>query len=235
MKVFFGLILSICTVFANEYYAKLEPIQNYVVKSSVSGKVVYSNTKVEGNIAKNDVIIEIDTTLNKIELEQSKNKLNLVNEMIDIEALNLDRLNKVTSKSQFEKDTQKLKVINLQSTKADLVIKIETLKDTLKNKKLIEKSKYISNIYVKEGDYVNPGTSLYDAKDVTKAKLEVYIPIDLIEDIKTKTIYLDGKETNTKINKIYNVADENHISSYKVQLLVDKPKAFSRLVKIEFK
>lgn len=235
MKVFFGLILSICTVFANEYYAKLEPIQNYVVKSSVSGKVVYSNTKVEGNIAKNDVIIEIDTTLNKIELEQSKNKLNLVNEMIDIEALNLDRLNKVTSKSQFEKDTQKLKVINLQSTKADLVIKIETLKDTLKNKKLVEKSKYISNIYVKEGDYVNPGTSLYDAKDVTKAKLEVYIPIDLIEDIKTKTIYLDGKETNTKINKIYNVADENHISSYKVQLLVDKPKAFSRLVKIEFK
>jgi len=235
MKVFFGLILSICTVFANEYYAKLEPIQNYVVKSSVSGKVVYSNTKVEGNIAKNDVIIEIDTTLNKIELEQSKNKLNLVNEMIDIEALNLDRLNKVTSKSQFEKDTQKLKVINLQSTKADLVIKIETLKDTLKNKKLIEKSKYISNIYVKEGDYVNPGTSLYDAKDVTKAKLEVYIPIDIIDDIKTKTIYLDGKETNTKINKIYNVADENHISSYKVQLLVDKPKAFSRLVKIEFK
>ncbi|MEN8717285.1 MAG: hypothetical protein ABF301_01305 [Sulfurovum sp.] len=235
MKVFFGLILSICTVFANEYYAKLEPIQNYVVKSSVSGKVVYSNTKVEGNIAKNDVIIEIDTTLNKIELEQSKNKLNLVNEMIDIEALNLDRLNKVTSKSQFEKDTQKLKVINLQSTKADLLIKIETLKDTLKNKKLVEKSKYISNIYVKEGDYVNPGTSLYDAKDVTKAKLEVYIPIDIIDDIKTKTIYLDGKETNTKINKIYNVADENHISSYKVQLLVDKPKAFSRLVKIEFK
>ena len=235
MKVFFGLILSVCTIFASEYYAKLEPIQSYVVKSSVSGKVVYSNIKVEGNIAKNDVIIEIDTTLNKIELEQSKNKLNLVNEMIDIEALNLDRLNKVTSKSQFEKDTQKLKVINLQSTKADLVIKIETLKDTLKNKKLIEKSKYISNIYVKEGDYVNPGTSLYDAKDVTKAKLEVYIPIDLIEDIKTKTIYLDGKETNTKINKIYNVADENHISSYKVQLLVDKPKAFSRLVKIEFK
>ena len=235
MKVFFGLILSICTVFANEYYAKLEPIQNYVVKSSVSGKVVYSNTKVEGNIAKNDVIIEIDTTLNKIELEQSKNKLNLVNEMIDIEALNLDRLNKVTSKSQFEKDTQKLKVINLKSTKADLLIKIETLKDTLKNKKLVEKSKYISNIYVKEGDYVNPGTSLYDAKDVTKAKLEVYIPIDIIDDVKTKTIYLDGKETNTKINKIYNVADENHISSYKVQLLVDKPKAFSRLVKIEFK
>ncbi len=235
MKIFLGFILTLCSVFANEFYAKLEPIQDYVVKSSVSGKVIFSNDKVEGNISKNDLIIQIDSTLNDIELKQAQNKLALVNEMIEIETLNYDRLNKVTSKSQFEKDTQKLKVINLKSTKADLITKIETLKDTIKNKKLSEKSKYISAIHVKEGDYVNPGTSLYNAKDITKGKLEVYVPIDSIKDIKSKKIFLDGKESKTKINKIYNVADEQHISSYKVQLLVENPKVFSRLVKIEFK
>lgn len=235
MKVFLGFILLCVSLFANEYYAKLEPFESFSVKSSVSGKVTYSNEKVEGNIAKNDLIIEIDSVINTIDLEQSLKKLELINEMIKIENLNYERLNKVTSKSQFEKDTQKLKVINYESTKADLVTKIETLKDTLKNKKLMEKSKYISNIYVKEGDYVNPGTALYDAKDISKAKLEIYVPIDSIEDIKNKKIYLDGQESNIKINKIYNVADEKHISSYKVQLLVDNPKVFSRLVKIEFK
>lgn len=235
MKVFLGFILLTASLFANEYYAKLEPFESYSIKSSVSGKVIFSNEKIEGNIARNDLVIEIDSVVNKVDLEQSLKKLELINQMIEIENLNYERLNKVTSKSQFEKDTQKLKVINYESTKADLVTKIETLRDILKNKKLNEKSKYISTIYAKEGDYVNPGTALYDAKDITKAKLEIYVPIDSIENIKNKKIFLDGQESNIKINKIYNVADEKHISSYKVQLVVDNPKVFSRLVKIEFK
>lgn len=235
MKVFLGFILLSITLFANEYYAKLEPIQNYSVKSSVSGKVIFSNENIEGNIAKNDLIVEIDSTVNKIDLEQSLKKLELMNQMIEIENLNYERLNKVTSKSQFEKDAQKLKVINYESSKADLITKIETLKDSLKNKKLVEKAKYISTIHVKKGDYVNPGTALYNAKDISKGKLEIYVPIDLIQSIKDKKIYLDGKQSDIKINKIYDVADEKHISSYKVQLVVNNPKVFSRLVKIEFK
>ena len=49
-----------------------------------------------------------------------------------------------------------------------MLIKIETLKDTISNKKLVEKSNYVFNIAVKEGDYVTPGTLLYEAKDLSK-------------------------------------------------------------------
>ena len=235
MKVFIFCFILVNSLIASEYYAKLEPIESYTVKAAVSGKVIFSNSKIEGFKAKNSVIIEIDSKVNQMDLAQSRSKLKYINEMIAIENNNYNRLNKVSSKSAFEKDTQKLKVINLRSSKADMIIQIENLKDTIKNKKLVEKSNYISNISVKKGDYVTPGTLLYEAKDLSKAKLEVYVPINEVETLKNKTIYLDGKKSDTKINKIYSIADSQHISSYKIQLLVSDVKSFSRLVKIEFK
>ena len=235
MKIIWIFLLSLSTIFASEYYAKLEPIESYQIKSAVSGKVIYSNSKIEGLKANNSTIIEIDSMVNKVELEQSRNKLKYIDEMIKIETNNYDRLNQVSSKSAFEKDTQKLKVINLESLKADMIVKIDTLKDIISNKKLIEKSNYIFNIAVKEGDYVNPGTLLYEAKDLSKGKLEIFVPIAQIEEIKNKEIFLNGVKSDIKISKIYEIADSTNISSYKVELILENAKIFSRLVKIEFK
>ena len=235
MKILWVFLFAFSAVFANEYYAKLEPIDSFQVKSAVSGKVIYSNSKIEGLKANNSTIIEIDSMLNKVELEQSRNKLKFIDEMIKIEKNNYDRLNQVSSKSAFEKDTQKLKVINLESSKADMIVKIETLKDTIANKKLVEKSNYIFNIAVKDGDYVNPGTLLYEAKDLSKGKLEIFVPIAQIDEIKNKEIYLDGQKSDITISKIYEIADATNISSYKVELILDNVKTFSRLVKIEFR
>ncbi len=235
MKIIWIFLLSLSTIFASEYYAKLEPIDSFQVKSAVAGKVVFSNSKIEGLKANNSTIIELDSSVNKIELEQSKNKLKYIEEMITIEKNNYDRLNQVSSKSAFEKDTQKLKVINLESSKADMIIKIESLKDTIDNKKLIEKSNYIFNIAVKEGDYVNAGTLLYESKDLSKGKLEIFVPIAQINEIKNKDIYLDGVKSDVKISKIYDVADVTNISSYKVELIISNVNTFSKLVKIEFR
>lgn len=235
MRILIVCLLMLNISFANEYYAKLEPIQSYKVKSSVSGKVIYTNEEIEGKFSKDSLIVQIDSKVNKIDLQQSRNKLNYINEMIEIESNNYKRLSRVSSKSAFEKDAQKLKVVNLQSTKADMIIKIENLKDTIENKKLMEKSNYIYNIAVKKGDYVNPGTLLYESKDLSKGKLEFFVPISSIESIKDKDIYLDDKKSDIKINKIYDIADSSHISSYKVELIVNNVKTFSRLVKIEFK
>ena len=235
MKIIWIYLFTISSIFANEYSAKLEPIESYQVKSATAGKVIYSNSDVEGLKANNSTIIELDSVLNKVELEQSKNKLKFIEDMLRIEKNNYDRLNQVSSKSEFEKDTQKLKVINLESSKADMMIKIETLKDIIANKKLVEKSNYIFNIAVKEGDYVNAGTLLYEAKDLSKGKLEIFVPIAQIDEIKNKKIYLDGVKSDTKISKIYDVADATNISSYKVELILTNIQTFSRLVKIEFK
>ncbi len=235
MKYLFTLLFFVSVSLAGEFYSKLEPINSFLVKSSVSGKVIYTNDKLEGQKANNSKIVEIDSYVNRIDLQQSTNKLKAINSMIKIEQNNYKRLKRISSKSAFEKDNQKIKVINLESSKADILIKIANLKDSIKNKKMIEKSNYIYNIAVKKGEYVNPGTLLYEAKDLSKGKLEIFIPISDVDKIKDKIIYLDGKRTDLKINKIFNVADSKHISSYKVNIIIDNPKIFSRLVKIEFK
>ena len=222
-------------LFAKYHYAKLEAFNTYFIKSAVSGKVIYANNELEGQKANNSIIIQIDSYTDKIDLEQSLLKLKAINEMIGIENDNYKRLLKLSSKSKFDKDRQKLKVINLKITKSDILVKIAKLKNNIKNKTLFEKENYIYKINVKAGDYVNAGSLLYQSKDLSKAKVEIFIPILEIEHIKTKAIYIDNKKTNLKIYKIYKVADEKHISSYKVEILIPTIKTFSRLVKIEFK
>lgn len=235
MRYLLIVIAIVSFSFANEFYAKLEPIESYEIKSSVSGKIIFSNKNIEGKKANNSKIIEIDSYVDRIDLEQSLKKLEAMNEMIELQNTNYQRLMQIKSKSGYEKDNQKINVVNLEINKADILINIANLRDSIKNKKLIEKNYYIYNIAVNEGDYVTPGTLLYEAKDLSKGKLEIFIPILDIDTIKDKDIYLDGKKTDLKIKKIYNVADSKHISSYKVKIIVNNPKQFSRLIKIEFK
>ena len=91
------------------------------------------------------------------------------------------------------------------------------------------------NIAVEVGDYVTPGVLLYTSMDLSAGKLEIFVPIDTAKEIQNKTIFLDGKKTDLKISKLYDVADTNHISSYKCEIIVPSPQLFSNLVKIEFK
>lgn len=236
MRIFALMFLLSNMLFSMEYYSKLEPINSYVVKSAVSGLILYTNDNVEGRVVKNKTtIIEIDSAVDKIDLVQTKKKLKIIESMIEIEDNNYNRLQKVSSKSAFEKDNQKIKALNLKSSKSDLIIKFETLKDRIKKKSLLEIDSYIYNIAVEKNDYVNPGTVLYEAKDLSKGKLEIFIPISDLQSIQEKTIFIDDSKTDLKIDKIYKVADTKHISSYKCEIIINNPKTFSRLVKIEFK
>lgn len=235
MKILLVIPFLMSTLFANEYYAKIEPIQSYVIKAAVSGEVIYSNEAIEGEYSQNSVIVELDSAVDRVDLEQTTNKLKLFEKMIEIEQNNYERLKKVTTRSDFDKDSQLLKSINLQSSKADLLIKIAQLQDSIANKKLIEKNKYIYSISVKKGDYVNAGTLLYEAKDLSKGKLELFIPIDEASTLNSKKIFINNEPSDLKIHKMYKVADAKHISSYKVEIIIDNPKEFSSLAKIEFK
>jgi hypothetical protein len=197
--------------------------------------ITFTNEEFYNGSITNSKIIEIDSYVDRIDLQQSLSKLKSINEMMKIEEKNYQRLLKVSSKSGFEKDNQKLKVINFETSKADIQIRIANLRDSIKNKKLVEKSNYIYNIAVKEGNYVTPGTLLYEAKDLSSGKLEIFVPISDVDIIKDKKIFIDGEATDLKIDRIFDVADSLHISSYKVKIIINNPKTFSRLVKIEFK
>jgi len=234
-KIIGGLLLLSSISFATSYFAKVEPINSYEIKSSVSGKIIFANSKLESKVVKNTIVVKIDDTVDTIDLEQSEKKLANMEQVLKLQDNTLQRYKKVSSKSKFDKDNQRIVIYNTASTINDLKTKIATLKDRIKNKNLIEKNSYIYNVAVEVGDYVNPGTLLYTAMDLSQGKVDIFIAIDDAKSIKNKTIYLDGKKSDLKIAKLYKVADSKHISSYKCEIIIPKPKKFSQLVKIEFK
>ncbi|HFU75990.1 MAG TPA: HlyD family secretion protein [Arcobacter sp.] len=235
MKIVVAFLTFCAFVLANEFYSKLYPIETYKVKSSVSGKVVIINQNLEKSFVKSNQIIKIDDFVNRIDFKESKNKLSNLQEILKIQKDTYESYKKVSSKSKLERDTQRIQVLNTQTSISDLQVKLATLQDALQNKNIVLKNKYLESIEVQVGDYVNPGTHLYTAYDLSKGKLEIYLPINDVSNYTNKTIYLDGKKTNLKIGSISKVADAIHISSYKAEIIVDKPKSFSKLVKIEFK
>ncbi|MBT3280887.1 MAG: hypothetical protein HOF69_02850 [Campylobacteraceae bacterium] len=235
ISIILSLSINANSISDKEFFSRVLPLEQYVIKSTVSGQIVYVNSQIEGKFANNSTIIEIDKELDRLELEQLKAKSLIINKMIKIESQNYKRISKISSKSKFEKDNQKLKVLTLESSNTDLQIKIHSLRDRIKHKTLNNTSDYIYDIAIKNGDYVNPGSILYYAHDLSSAKLEIFIPINDVKTISNQTIYLNGVKSDYKINKIYKVADTQHISSYKCEIIIDKPNNFSKLIKIEFK
>lgn len=234
-KIISAFLLLSSISFANEYFAKLNPINTYNVKSSVSGQVVYINNQIESQQANNSTIIKIDAEIDKENLKQSQIKLDNLKAILKIEKGILKSFQKVSSKSQFDKDNQKVKIFNISSSIADLETQIATLKDQITKKELHEVNNYIYDIAVEVGDYVTPGVSLYSSMDLSAGKLEFFVPINSADEIQTKDIYLNGKKTELKISKLNRVADETHISSYRCEIIVPDATNFSTLIKIEFK
>ena len=264
MKIFIVLIMAIISLNASEYYSKAEPKELFSIKASVNGEVIFINDAKEGAVSDGRVIVKIDDEIDLLDLEASKKKLqSLLNnisltkeslknskKVTDINKKSYEKVKNLSSYSNTQKDAKLLTMINSQNTligiktslenlktqKEDLKLKIETLKNRIDKKNITVKSgNYIYKIYPNIGDYLNPGSKLMDVYDISKALLVVYVSADETADIESKKIYLDKEETNYKIDKMWQIADSVNISSYRVEILIDKPKKFSKLIKIEFR
>jgi hypothetical protein len=226
------------SLFANSYYALLEPVETYNIKANASGQIVFVNRNIEGKIADDKPIILIDDKINKEELKYLNEKIDIVKDMLKIDQDNYNTIKKLSTKSKFEKDNAKMKILNIKSNLNDLKTKKLFLKDKINNKTITSQNNYIYKIMVNDGDFVNFGSPLLIAKKISKAKLTIYLGYDSIKDIKDKEISLNDKKTNLKIDKIFAIADEQKISSYKCEIIVDNPLSFggfSQLFKIDFK
>ena len=245
MKKIIGLILV--TIFLFGYKSKVEPFEIYNIKAVVNGKVVMLNKDLEATNIKNKLIVKIDDTDNKIDLENLQRQLELLKEQINNQKLIVKRkediykrYEKLKTRSQTEKDSKFFdyisslnQLINLKSQYSNTLANIKKIKDII-SKKSIRANGYLFKIYVKKDDYVNLGSLIANVYDISKQKLTIYIPINQIENIKNKKIYINAKESNFKIYKIWNVTDDKFVTSYKVELIGNGLK-FGEIVDIELK
>ncbi len=257
------LLITLNLLQAKEYYAKVEPYEIRTVSSNVSGLVLFTDEKREGSVLGDDEYIIIDDELNVIEKKSIQKKIELLHVTLKLDEdlkknyeevnkrkrKNYERIKDLKIKSSVEKDREfydvvassnalislDKEIISLKTQINDLQLRLAQLKRTISDKHLSAKSYTLYSLLVKPGQVVVPSTPLAKIADVSHAILTLYVSAKEIADIKSKILYIDGKKSKYKIDRIWNIADEKHLSSYKVQIVIDSPKEFSRLVKVDFK
>lgn len=264
MKKIFLLLLMPLLVFSKVYYAKVEPYETVTMKSTVSALVLDVDLNAEATTVRGKRIIYLDDRLDKINLESSKKSLVLLQKMLEIntdiakslkstvkrQESYFTRMNKLETASKTQKDTAfssftsaktqylstREKIVNFEKQILDMQYKIAQLEDTISKKSVVLDDKYVYKLLVRKDDYVNPGTALVEIQDISHAKLVIFVEAEDLVDIDHKSIYLDGKKSEYKIDKVWRVADEKFISSYRVEIVIDAPQStFSKLMKIELK
>jgi len=263
MKYFF-LLLSPILLFSKVHYAKVEAFESITLKSAVSAQVTKAQLSLEGTTVVSNSIIELDSKLDKIKLTSSQSSIKLINSMIKINKNILSTLSEslqrqkayyvrilnIGSASKTQQDnafyvynnskaqyfSTKEKIDSLKKQYLDLKYEITRLKDSISKKSIKLNNKFLYKLLVHKGDFVNMGTPLAQIKDLSSAKLVLFLENDELQTIKHKIIYIDDKPSKYKVWKVWKVADEKFISSYRAEIIIKNPKEnFSKLLKVEFK
>jgi hypothetical protein len=263
MKLLATLFLSITTVFAYEYYSKVEPVEVRNISSNVSGVVLVADEKNLGKMLSKKPYIKIDSYIDEKELRYTKDKLEFLRDTISVnedvvnnlesslvrKRKNYENVEALKIKSQVEKDREyydlissenqllntKKEIKNLKVQITDLRFRYDKLTQIIEDKNLKAEGFVLYELNVKPGQVVNISTPLAKVADVSNAKLTIYLNRDDLVDAQEKVVYIDGVKTDYKISRVVNIADSKNISKYMAQIVIDSPKVFSTLVKVELK
>lgn len=263
MRIFL-LLIAPFLLFAKVHYAKVEPYESITLKSAVSALVMDVDLDAEGSMVDGKRVVYLDDRLDQFNLKASKESVVLLQKMHAINkdiASSLsetvkrqegyyNRINKLSTASKTQKDnayssfasakTQHLntdeKVVNLEKQILDMQFKVAQLEDSISKKSLVLENKYLYNLMVRKGDFVTPGSPLAQIADASRAKLVLFLEFEELDQINQKIVYLDGVKTEYKVDKVWRVADEKFISSYRAEIYIPAPPgSFSKLVKVEIK
>ncbi|OQX58420.1 MAG: HlyD family secretion protein [Helicobacteraceae bacterium 4484_230] len=261
--LFFWLIAAAVLLNAREYYAKVEPYETLTISSNVSGLVVFADEKLEGKVLGKKPYILIDDELDQVELKNIVKKIELLNgtlalnktmsknyeDILKKKRRNYENIKSLKTKSVIEKDREFYDLVGTQNQSISIRKEIQNLKTQINDlglrKAQLERSikdKFFSadgyvlyRLIVKEGQVVNRSAPLAEIADVRKAKLTLYLSGEDMKDVQQKSVYINGKKSGYKINRLWEIADSQHLSSYRAEIIIDAPKRFSQLVKVEFK
>ncbi|MDD2451739.1 MAG: hypothetical protein PHU67_07475 [Sulfurovum sp.] len=235
MKLFL-LLLTPLFVWAKVHYAKLEPYESVTLKSAVSALVMDVDLDAEGSVVDQKRVIYLDDRLDKISLKTSKANLLILEETLKRKESYFHRIDKLKTASAAQKDEAFYSFASAKTQYMDMEYKIAQLEDSIEKKSIVLHRKYLYEIMVRKGDYVTPGSSLAKVVDASRAKLVLYLDAEELEGIEEKSVYLDGKKSELKVDKVWRVADEKFISSYRAEIYLDAPEgSFSKLIKVELK
>ena len=230
------LLFTPLLIFAKVHYAKVEPYESVVLKSAVSALVMDVDLEAEGSIVDQKRVIYLDDHLDKINLKTSNETLLILHETLKRQESYFQRMDKLKTASTTQKDNAFYSFASAKTQYLDMQYKIAQLEDSIEKKSIVLNHMYLYEIMVRKGDYVTPGSPLASIVDASRAKLVLFLEPSELEEIEQKTVYLNGEKTEYKVDKVWRVADEKFISSYRAEIYITAPKgSFSKLMKVEVK
>jgi len=261
MKKVLFLSLFCSYLLASTHYAKLMPIESYLIQSSVSGTIISAQKSKEGKRVENERVVQVDDRVDKAELKALQTALKQVQRQLQInqeieknltQSLNrheshFRRIDSLQTRPQSEKDSAFYNFVNAQNQllntqekiaaliekEENLVHSIAKLKDIIAKKRFVV-SGFVRSIEVKEGEYLNPGKTVLRVDDISKGKLTIYLSADELEKSK---VFIEGKKHEAGFDKVWQTTDDVHISAYKAEIILDDVSGFrfGQLLKIEVK
>jgi len=230
------LLLTPLFLFSKVHYAKVEPYESVTLKSAVSGLVMDVDLEAEGSVVDNKRVIYLDDRLDKVNLKTTKENLLILHDTLKRQESYFQRMDKLKTTSTAQKDNAFYTFASSKSQYLDMQYKIAQLEDSIEKKSIVLDNMYLYEIMVRKGDYVAPGSPLATVADVSRAKLVLFLEPAEIENIAQKTVYLNGEKTDYKVDKVWRVADDKFISSYRAEIYIIAPQgSFSKLIKVEIK
>jgi hypothetical protein len=230
------LLFTPLLIFAKVHYAKVEPYESVVLKSAVSALVMDVDLESEGSVVDQKRVIYLDDRLDKINLKISNETLLILQETLKRQESYFQRIDKLKTASTNQKDDAFYSFSSAKTQYLDMQYKIAQLEDSIEKKSIVLHHMYLYEIMVRKGDYVTPGSPLASIVDASRAKLVLFLEPSELEDIEQKTVYLNGEKTEYKVDKVWRVADEKFISSYRAEIYITAPEgSFSQLMKVEVK
>lgn len=230
------LLFTPLFIFAKVHYAKVEPYESVILKSAVSALVMDVDLEAEGSVVDQKRVIYLDDRLDKINLKTSNENLLILHETLKRQESYFQRIDKLKTASMTQKDNAFYSFASAKTQYLDMQYKIAQLEDSIEKKSIVLHHMYLYEIMVRKGDYVAPGSPLARVVDMSRAKLVLFLEPAELEQIGQKTVYLNGEKTEYKVDKVWRVADEKFISSYRAEIYITAPKgSFSKLMKVEIK
>jgi hypothetical protein len=263
MKILFLGLCLVSFLFGEVYYAKVEPYEIRTISSNVSGLVLEADENLLGKTLGAKAYITIDSDLDEKELVAVAKKLQhlkatlVANESIvnNLELSlvkkreNYKKVSELAIKSTIEKDkefydlvtsenqllsTQK-EIESLKIQVADLELRQANLERSIADKHLVANGFVLYTLEVKPGQVVSMATPLAKIADVSKAKLTLFLDPSDVVDAQKKVVYIDGVKSEYKVSRVLHIADSKNISKYMAQIIMQAPKLFSNLVKVELR
>ena len=230
------LLFTPLFIFAKVHYAKVEPYESVILKSAVSALVMDVDLEAEGSVVDQKRVIYLDDRLDKINLKTSNENLLILHETLKRQESYFQRIDKLKTASTTQKDNAFYSFASAKTQYLDMQYKIAQLEDSIEKKSIVLHHMYLYEIMVRKGDYVAPGSQLARVIDASRAKLVLFLEPSELEQIEQKIVYLNGEKTDYKVDKVWRVADEKFISSYRAEIYITAPKGiFSKLMKVEIK